>query len=279
MRAVESEICVDARRARWCWPRPAAAFWAASTRASSTSASRRTRSASSRSAGSGARLLHGDPLEAFRGNYTQRDVMQEVRSSLRKFRDLRTAVRNYPSFNIGGGNFDIDFVLRGPELRALCCSTPSSCATRSQELGHHRRRHHAEARTSPSCASRSIASAPPTWASTPHDIATRSAPDGRRRPRGLALPRSESANEDYDVQLRLTEGDRNDPRRSSSSCYVPRRSGGLVQPRQPRPASSRQQPVAHRPARPPAPGAACARVAPGYASADRLEALRGRRPR
>ena len=58
----------------------------------------------------------GDPLAAFRGNYTQRDVMQEVRQRLRKFRDLRITVRNIAAFNIGGGNFDIDFVLRGPDL-------------------------------------------------------------------------------------------------------------------------------------------------------------------
>ena len=70
-----------------------------------------------------ARLWHetlkGDPLEAFRGNYSQRDVMAQVRQRLRKFRDFRILVRNIPGFNIGGGSFDIDFVLRGPDLEAL----------------------------------------------------------------------------------------------------------------------------------------------------------------
>ena len=63
--------------------------------------------------------LKGDPLGAFRGNYSQRDVMQQVRLKLRKFRDFRILVRNIPGFNIGGGSFDIDFVLRGPDLELL----------------------------------------------------------------------------------------------------------------------------------------------------------------
>src|SRR3989442_16011249 len=64
-------------------------------------------------------IRDGHPLAAFRGNYTQRDVMQEVRRRMQKYAPLRFSVRNAPSFNIGGGNFDIDFVFRGPELQAL----------------------------------------------------------------------------------------------------------------------------------------------------------------
>jgi HAE1 family hydrophobic/amphiphilic exporter-1 len=64
-------------------------------------------------------LGRGEPLAAFRGNYTQREVMQEVRQRLRKFRDMRITVRNFAGFNIGGGNFDIDYVLRGPDLVTL----------------------------------------------------------------------------------------------------------------------------------------------------------------
>ena len=63
--------------------------------------------------------LTGDPLGAFRGNYSQREVMRQVRLKLRKFRDFRILVRNIPGFNIGGGSFDIDFVLRGPDLVSL----------------------------------------------------------------------------------------------------------------------------------------------------------------
>jgi HAE1 family hydrophobic/amphiphilic exporter-1 len=64
-------------------------------------------------------LRRGDPLAAFRDNYTQRAVMQDIRQRLRKFRDMRITVRNFAGFNIGGGNFDIDYVLRGPDLVAL----------------------------------------------------------------------------------------------------------------------------------------------------------------
>jgi len=64
-------------------------------------------------------LRRGDPLAAFRGNYSQRDVMQELRRRFRSFRDIRTQVRNIAGFNIGGGTFDIDLALRGPELEKL----------------------------------------------------------------------------------------------------------------------------------------------------------------
>jgi HAE1 family hydrophobic/amphiphilic exporter-1 len=64
-------------------------------------------------------LRHGDPLAAFRGNYSQRDVMLELRRRFRAFRDIRTQVRNIAGFNIGGGTFDIDLALRGPELERL----------------------------------------------------------------------------------------------------------------------------------------------------------------
>jgi HAE1 family hydrophobic/amphiphilic exporter-1 len=64
-------------------------------------------------------LKRGDPMAAFRDNYSQRDVMQELRRRFRKFRDLRTQVRNIAGFNIGGGTFDIDLALRGPELEKL----------------------------------------------------------------------------------------------------------------------------------------------------------------
>jgi HAE1 family hydrophobic/amphiphilic exporter-1 len=63
--------------------------------------------------------LDGRPMDAFKDNYSQRDVMNAIRAKLRKFPELRSSVRNFPSFNIGGGNFDIDFVIKGPELAQL----------------------------------------------------------------------------------------------------------------------------------------------------------------
>ena len=64
-------------------------------------------------------LIHGRPLEAFQGNYSQREVMVALRQRFRKFTDMRTQVRNIAGFNIGGGTFDIDLALRGPELEKL----------------------------------------------------------------------------------------------------------------------------------------------------------------
>lgn len=64
-------------------------------------------------------ILALDPLAAWRGNYSQSDVMSDIRRRLRKFPGLRCSVRNQRSFNIGGGNFDIDFSIRGPELQKL----------------------------------------------------------------------------------------------------------------------------------------------------------------
>jgi len=63
--------------------------------------------------------FRGNPRAAFEGNVTQAEVMTEVDRRLRALRGLRSQVRNYPSFNVGGGSFDIDFVIRGPELEKL----------------------------------------------------------------------------------------------------------------------------------------------------------------
>jgi HAE1 family hydrophobic/amphiphilic exporter-1 len=63
--------------------------------------------------------LHGHPWKAWQGNYSQRQVMSKIRNELKKYPDVRVVVRNYPSFNIGGGNWDVDFVFRGPELDKL----------------------------------------------------------------------------------------------------------------------------------------------------------------
>ncbi len=88
-------------------------------RAASTSASRRTRSASSRSAASGARRCKANPGNAFqRQLHAARRDAGGPRARCASYTDLRIAVRNAPSFNIGGGNFDIDFVLRGPDLES-----------------------------------------------------------------------------------------------------------------------------------------------------------------
>jgi len=64
-------------------------------------------------------LLAGQPLQAFHGNYTQSDVKNQVRRLLRDLPDVQVQVRNQRSFNIGGGPYEVDFVVRGPDLQAL----------------------------------------------------------------------------------------------------------------------------------------------------------------
>jgi HAE1 family hydrophobic/amphiphilic exporter-1 len=63
--------------------------------------------------------LEGRPADAFRGIYSQRDVMQAVRDRMKQFPDLRVRVGNLQTVNQGSAPYDIDFVIRGPDLIAL----------------------------------------------------------------------------------------------------------------------------------------------------------------
>ena len=215
-------------------------------------------------------LIRLDPAAAFRGNYSQRDVMTEVRKRMKKFSDLRIAVRNINSFNIGGGNADIDFALRGPDLLALS-KYAEQLRDKSQEIG-------------------GIVDADTTLKLDKPEL--RVVVD-RERAAALGVDMSDvgnalrlmvggdeevsrfrdpAANDDYDVQLRLAQGSRNDPQ-SILGLYVPGEGGRLYQLgnfvtiKEETTASridrlDRQRQVSLR-----------AGVAPGYALADRLEAL------
>lgn len=81
-------------------------------------------------------LIRGRPLEAFRGNYTQNDVMEKIRAATRRFRDRNVVVRvdNIQSFNIGGGNFPIDISISGPELEQLAAYS-ADLAARAEKIG------------------------------------------------------------------------------------------------------------------------------------------------
>jgi HAE1 family hydrophobic/amphiphilic exporter-1 len=211
-----------------------------------------------------------EPLEAFRGNYSQREVMQRIRAKVRPYRDLRIAVRNTQAFNIGGGNAEIDFVLRGPELEKLS-EYGEALRRRAPELG--------------------LIDADVTLKLDKPELRVeidraRAADLGvRAADIGAALRvmvggdeevtrfRDPAANEDYDVQLRLAEEDRADPA-VIERLYVPRANGDLVRldslvtVRSGESPSrvdrlDRQRQVSLR-----------AGVAPGYGQADRIEALR-----
>lgn len=78
-------------------------------------------------------LLDGDPMEAFRGNYNQRDKMREVRSIIASYPELRASVRNLTSFR-QGAPVDLDFVVTGPDLLELAKFTDELRDRVAQEL-------------------------------------------------------------------------------------------------------------------------------------------------
>jgi HAE1 family hydrophobic/amphiphilic exporter-1 len=215
-------------------------------------------------------IVHLDPGAAFRDNYSQRDVMTQIRARLSKFKDLRCGVRNLPSFNIGGGNWDIDFALRGPDLQALS-GYAEQLRQKSKEIGGivdadtTLKLDRPELRVE---VDRDRAAALGVDMSDVGD-ALRLMVGGDQQVSRFHDP---GINDDYDVQLRLTEGERNDPR-SILGLYVPGENGKLYQLgnfvtlKEETTASrvdrlDRQRQVSLR-----------AGVAPGYALADRLEAL------
>ncbi|HKP86355.1 MAG TPA: efflux RND transporter permease subunit [Blastocatellia bacterium] len=215
-------------------------------------------------------VIHARPFEAFQGNYSQRDVMNEVRARLRKYKDLRTSVRNAPSFNIGGGGWEIDFNLRGPDLEALA-GYAEQLRRKAPELGI------VDADTTlkldkPELRVEIDRTRAADLGVSTDDIssALRLMVGGDQR---VSRFRDPAVNDDYDVQLRLTNGQRNDPA-AISRLYVRRQNGelarldNLVKIVPANTASridrlDRQRQVSLR-----------GQVAPGYALADRLEALR-----
>jgi HAE1 family hydrophobic/amphiphilic exporter-1 len=63
-------------------------------------------------------IFAGDPAKAFRGNFSQREKMAEVRRRLAGLAGLRVSVRNLTSLR-QGAPVDIDFSITGPDLAAL----------------------------------------------------------------------------------------------------------------------------------------------------------------
>lgn len=218
-------------------------------------------------------MKKGNPLNAFRGNYAQQDVMSEVRRRLQKFAPLRAGVRNAPSFSFGaGGRFDIDFVFRGPELLALS-EYAEELVKRSEKVGGIVDADTTLKLNKPELQVEIDRARAADLGVDTSDIATslRVMVGGDEQ---ASRFRDETVNEDYDVQLRLIQGDRNDMA-TISRLYVPSSRGGLVRldslvniTRKTSPSRidrlDRERQVSVR-----------ASVAPGYALADRIEALRG----
>jgi HAE1 family hydrophobic/amphiphilic exporter-1 len=168
----------------------------------------------------------GNPLNAFKGNYSQQDVMTEVRRRLQKYSPLRAGVRNAQSFNFGaGGRFDIDFVLRGPELIALS-NYADELVKRSEKVGGIVDADTTLKLNKPELRVEIDRERAADLGVDTSDIATslRMMVGGDQE---ASRFRDASMNEDYDVQLRLMEADRGDPE-TISRLYVPSARGGLV---------------------------------------------------
>jgi hydrophobe/amphiphile efflux-1 (HAE1) family protein len=171
-------------------------------------------------------LASGEPLAGFRGTWSQRDVMQEIRRRLARIPDLRFSVRNAPSFNIGGGSFDIDFVIRGPDL-ALLARYGEDLRTRARALGGI-----ADPDTTLKLDKPELRVEIDRARAADLGVDTEQVAEALRLMVGgdqeVSRFLDPTVNDDYDVQLRLAEGDRRDPG-TIARLYVPRQSGtGLV---------------------------------------------------
>ncbi len=178
--------------------------------------------------------LAGNPKAAFENNHSQREIMQQIRSRLRKFKDVRCQIRGYPAINLGGGNFDIDFGFRGAELEKLGEYADSlRKMTLPGEGGKPPR--------IPGIVDADITlrlDKPELRVQIDRARAADLGVDARDIGSALRLMvggddevsrfRDPTLNEEYYVQLRLLEDDRNDPN-LLDTLYLPRRGGGLVQ--------------------------------------------------
>ncbi len=63
-------------------------------------------------------LLSGDPGSAFRGNFTQREKMDEIRKLVKTIGGVRASVRNLTSLRTGAP-VDIDFSITGTDVAAF----------------------------------------------------------------------------------------------------------------------------------------------------------------
>jgi HAE1 family hydrophobic/amphiphilic exporter-1 len=217
-----------------------------------------------------ARLLQWPPWRAFQGNATQRDIQQDIRQRLRKIPDVRPQIRNPQTFVGGGPNYDIDFALLGPDLDVLF-KYAEQLRQRAPELGLQDaditlKLDKPELRVE---IDRDRAA---DLGVDTQDIASalRLMVGGEER---VTRFRDETMNEDYDVQVRVQDGGRNDAA-TIARLFVPRQNGelarldNLVRLVPMKTASridrlDRQRQVSLR-----------AGVAPGYAQADRIAALR-----
>jgi HAE1 family hydrophobic/amphiphilic exporter-1 len=215
-------------------------------------------------------LVTLDPGEAFRGNFSQRDMMQRIRRQLRNYPELRTAVRNIQSFNIGGANTEFEFVIRGPELAKLS-EFGEALRERAPQLGL------VDADVTLKIDKPELRVEIDRERAADLGVSTADIGSALRMMVGgdqeVSSYRDPSVNEEYDVQLRLDERFRDDPA-VIQRLYVARNTGdpvrldslvSIVTGEGPSRVDrmDRQRQVSLR-----------AGIAPGFGLADRIEAVR-----
>ena len=218
-------------------------------------------------------LLRGDPGACFRGNYSQAEVMRAVRARLKQIPDIRARVRNQTSFNIGGGNFELDLTILGPDLEQL--------AAYSEALRERCREDDIPGIVDADTTLK--LDKPELRVAIDRERAADLGVDAQDLAGALRLMvggdqevtryRDPLVQDDYDVQLRLEAADRDDPTTIArlfvpSSRGVLQRLDNLVE-FQPATSASRVDRMDRQRA-----ASLRAAVGPGYAQADRLAALR-----
>jgi HAE1 family hydrophobic/amphiphilic exporter-1 len=171
-------------------------------------------------------LYHLDPLEAFRHNLSQRDVMTAARRQLAPYRDVKFQVINVQTINLSGAGSrtDIGFVFRGPEVEKLV-EYSQALANRGPQLGL------LDAQVSLQLNRPELRLEVDRHRAADLNADIQSIASAMRLMVGgdekVSRFHDVASNEDYDVQLRLAEGSRNDLD-TISRLYVPSRTGKLI---------------------------------------------------
>src|SRR5436190_10334022 len=171
-------------------------------------------------------ILHGDPLEAFHNNFSQRDVMQNVRKEMAQFKGVKFQINNTQSINLSGAGSrtDVGFVFRGPEIEKLI-GYASELATRGPEMGL------LDAQVSVQLNRPELRLQIDRQRAADLNADVQTIASAMRLMVGgderVSRFHDAEVNEDYDVELRLADGFRNDPK-TISRLYVPAKDGRLV---------------------------------------------------
>jgi hydrophobic/amphiphilic exporter-1 (mainly G- bacteria), HAE1 family len=171
-------------------------------------------------------LVHLDPMEAFRHNLSQRDVMTAARRQLTRYRDVKFQVINIQTINLSGagGRTDIGFLFRGPEVEKLV-DYAQTLANRGPDMGL------LDAQVSLQLNRPELRLEVDRHRAADLNADIQSIASAMRLMVGgderVSRFHDASINEDYDVQLRLAQGYRNDLD-TISRLYVPSRTGKLI---------------------------------------------------